>query len=118
MKAVMKGLGAKSTYWLDGAQVTKEVFDEANRQVRAALPQVSSVDRSEGNRPWSKAILSDALAVHPEQIPEVMERNRKHGLEIEYNTEDGRPVLLSRDQRRRLMKIEGVHDRDGGYGDG
>ncbi len=66
---------------------------------------------------WRRPIQSDALAVHPRQIPEVMERNRRHGLHIEYNPEDGRPILADRGQRRDLMRIEGCHDNDGCYGD-
>lgn len=94
----------------------KDVLDlasEFTRQCELAAEKT----KAEGNRPWSKKIESDALAVHPDQIAEVVERNRKHGLHIHY-LPDGRPVLEDRAQRRRLMKVEGVHDRRGGYGDG
>ncbi len=70
-----------------------------------------------------KPLASDALAVHPAQIEEVMERNRRHGLYTEYDKE-GRPVLKSRDERRRLMHVESeamgkkIVDHNGGYGDG
>ena len=60
---------------------------------------------------------SDALAVHPDQIPEVMARNKKHGVHVEYDPKDGRAILKDRGQRRDLMRIEGFHDNNGGYGD-
>ena len=60
---------------------------------------------------------SDALAVHPDQIPEAMERNKKHGIEGVSYLKDGRAVLDSRKARQRLMALEGVHDNNGGYGD-
>lgn len=68
---------------------------------------------------WGTAapIHSLALAVHPSQIPEVMERNKKHGLgHIKYDAE-GQPILTDRGMRRDLMRLEGVHDNEGGYGD-
>lgn len=113
MKAKISGHGDRTRYCLDGVQVSKEEFD-------LAVPNAPPAQEGDGmgNRPWAKPILSDALAVHPEQIEEVMERNRERGLEVEYEKEYGRPILKDRDQRRRLMEIEGVHDRDGGYGDG
>lgn len=108
----------KVRYRLDHTEVTKEEFDRVFAEGKAQLPQVPDDPEYQGNRPWARAIASDALAVHPEQIPEVMERNKKHGLEVEYESEFGRPLLQDRDQRRRLMRIENVHDKNGGYGDG
>lgn len=111
----MKGKMVGNRFYLydnGWVQVTKEEFD-------AAIPPVDdSVDGLVGNRPWAKPVVSDALAVHPSQIEEVMARNKRHGLEVEYEGEYGRPILRDRDQRRRLLKIERCHDNNGGYGDG
>lgn len=117
MKFKQTGNEEKTRYWIDGREVGGEEWYESLETERSALPQPAPDDTQPGNRPWSKPILSDALAVHPDQIPEVMERNRKHGLEVEYEQEFGRPILKDRDQRRRLCRIEGVHDNQGGYGD-
>lgn len=63
-------------------------------------------------------MLSDAMAVHPDQIPAAMKRNKAHGLgNIEYEPSTGRPILKDRGMRRDLMKLECVHDKHGGYGD-
>lgn len=104
------GHGEKTRYLLDGEEVTKEVFD-------LAFPDKKIADNGECSLTgWARPIKSDAMAVHPEQIGEVIDRNRKHGLHIEY-LPDGRPKLTSREQRKQLMRIEGFHDNNGGYGD-
>lgn len=61
-------------------------------------------------------MLSEAMAVHPDQIEEARARNRRHGVNVDY-TKDGRAILNDRGQRRDLMKLEGFHDKHGGYGD-
>jgi hypothetical protein len=111
MRGKIVGHGDRTKYFLDNRQVSREEFDTAFPRVQDAQE-----DAPVGNRPWTRAIASDALAVHPSQLDEVRERNRKQGLEVDY-APDGRPLLKDRDQRKRLLRIEGVHDRDGGYGD-
>ena len=58
---------------------------------------------------------SEALAVHSKQIPAVMARNKKHGLNIRYDRM-GRPVFTDAGQRRALMKIEGAKQMNSYYG--
>jgi len=70
----------------------------------------------EGNRPWSRAIKSDAMSVHPSQVKEAMEHCRKMGVPTDY-TEDGRPILRDRNHRARFMRANQFFDKDGGYGD-
>lgn len=61
---------------------------------------------------------SDAMAVHPDDIPAALERNKRHGVAgVTYDPKDGRAILADRGARRDLMKLEGVHDKNGGYGD-
>lgn len=105
------GEGAKQRYYLDGREVTKAEFKKAfpDRKVCDAGGDFITA--------WKRPIQSDAMAVHPDQIDEAMARNRKHGVFVEYNPEDGRPILRDRGQRRDLMRIEGFHDKHGGYGD-
>ena len=69
-----------------------------------------------GNRPWTQAISSDAMAVHPQDIKAAMEFDRKHGCSVEYD-KHGRPKLTDRNLRARYMRAHGKFDRDGGYGD-
>lgn len=109
----MKGLkeSGKWQYFLEGREVTEEAYKEAFPDRPMAKSGRCSL------RGWSRPIQSDALAVHPSDIAAVMERNRARDLHVEYNPEDGRPILTSREERRKLMKIEKMHDRNGGYGD-
>ncbi len=96
-------------HFIDGKSASQAEVDETFPPKKIGVPL-----RAQTSTCWP--MKSDALAVHPKQIKAVRERNKKHGLHIEY-ARDGRPILQDRGQRRDLMKIEGVHDRNGGYGD-
>ncbi len=61
-------------------------------------------------------MVSEALAVHPDQVEAARARAKRHGVSVEYMA-DGRAVLPDRNERRRLLRLEGFHDRQGGYGD-
>lgn len=61
-------------------------------------------------------IVSSALAVHPSQVAAANARNRRHGVNVTYRP-DGKAVLGDRAARRRLLRLEGMHDNHGGYGD-
>lgn len=103
--------GSPDRYYLDGKEVTREEYQQS-------VPDVP-LDFSNGAPSLCpfKPIISDALAVHPTQIKEAMERDKKHGLSVEY-LPDGRPKLDGRDKRRRMLKSLNFHDNHGGYGDG
>lgn len=60
--------------------------------------------------------LSDALKVHPRQIPAAMARDKRHGVPTDYHP-DGRPIITSRAHQKRLIKSLGYFNQDGGYGD-
>lgn len=59
---------------------------------------------------------SDAAGVHPAQIAEAMEHDRRHGVPTEY-TPDGNPLYTSRDHRARHCRANGLYDRNAGYAD-
>ena len=61
-------------------------------------------------------MLSDAMAVHPDQIQETREHAARHGVPTDF-VPDGRPILLSRNHRKRYGELIGQYDRNGGYGD-
>lgn len=117
MKFKSVGYGATARYFVDGVAVEREVYDRLMAQERSLLPQVAAPDDDlPGSRPWSQPIVSDALQVHPRQLEAVRERNAKHGLDIEYRP-DGKPVLRDRKQRHDLLRVERMHDNNGGYAD-
>ncbi len=57
-----------------------------------------------------------ALAVDPSQVGEANARAKRHGVGVEYRP-DGAAVIADRKARKQLLKLEGFHDRRGGYGD-
>lgn len=69
-------------------------------------------DNTEG---WP--IHSDAAGCHPDQIPEMQAHLASRGVKADY-TPDGRVILENRGHRRQVLRALGLHDRDGGYGDG
>jgi hypothetical protein len=108
MRGVIRGSGDKAVYLIDGREVTKAEFDLAFPDKPLGAPG--------GHSPGAWPLASDALAVHPRQIPEAMERDRKRGIASEY-LPDGRMVLRDRGQRRDVLRSLQFHDNQGGYGD-
>jgi hypothetical protein len=70
-----------------------------------------------GNTPSCWPMESEALAIHPSQIKEATERNKRNGITGVSYAPDGTAILADRGARRDLMRLEGLHDRNGGYGD-
>jgi hypothetical protein len=103
---------------LDDGQVRFEVFGHllTEEEFDAAFPKEDGEPGSSFCA-WKRAIESDSLAVHPLQVPAAMARDKLHGLNVEY-LPDGRPKLVDRGQRRKMLKSLGFHDNDGGFGDG
>lgn len=63
-------------------------------------------------------LVSEAAAVHPSQIQEARDHNARSGVRPTQYRGDGSPILQDRAHRREYMKAWGIHDRNGGYGDG
>jgi hypothetical protein len=52
-----------------------------------------------------------ALGVHPKSVAEATERNRRHGIRATYD-ENGDCHLPDAGERRKLLKLQGLHDKD------
>jgi len=59
---------------------------------------------------------SYAAGVHPKQIPEMVEFDKKHGVPTDYS-EDGDPVFRGPRHRRRYCEAHGLFDRNAGLSD-
>ena len=58
---------------------------------------------------------SVALSCHPSQVEAITARNKKHGITgVEYKA-DGTCVISTPRAQTQLCKLEGVHNRAGGY---
>ena len=107
--------GSKVTYFINDTEVSKAAFDAAfPSKLAALLAAPDEMLAAHGSTTWP--MKSEALACHPDQIPEIMERDRQHGVPTRRDR-TGRPVLTSQAHRQALMKLEGVHDKNGCYGD-
>jgi len=63
---------------------------------------------------WPK--LCDASGVHPDQIPEAIQKAKRHGIDMEFHP-DGRAKYTSRKHRKDYLRSIGLFDRSAGYGD-
>jgi hypothetical protein len=61
---------------------------------------------------------SDAAGVHPSQAEQFQEHSAKMGVPTEFDKSTGQAVFKSRGHRAQYLKMMGIHDRNGGYGDG
>lgn len=61
---------------------------------------------------------SDSAGVNPSQIAEFSEKASKMGVPTQFDSKTGQAIFTSRGHRARYMKLRGLHDRQGGYGDG
>lgn len=106
--------GSRFRYFVGDDEVTEQVY-------RAACPSKlqEALDAEPLPAQTSAAwpIISDALAVHTSQIEQARARNKRMGCNVDYN-EKGQAILTDRGARRDLLKVEGFHDNQGGYGDG
>lgn len=65
------------------------------------------------SRPWK----SIAAACAPSQVSEMNERLRREGVTSAYYRKDGIAVAEDRRGRNAILKVNGLGDRDAGYGD-
>ncbi len=63
-------------------------------------------------------IKSDSAGVNPQQIQEFSEKASKMGVPTQFDSKTGQAIFTSRGHRAKYMKLRGLHDRQGGYGDG
>jgi hypothetical protein len=63
---------------------------------------------------WPK--VSEALGVHPKQIPSMQAYLKKHGINAKFRR-DGKCVVGSQAEQNRIMRARGMFNYDAGYGD-
>lgn len=96
-------------YFVNGVQVTEKEFRKFFPD-REGTPGMTMAIRD------AKPCKSNALAVHPTQIEQARARNKRHGINVDYEAHSGRPIFTDSGQRRKLMKLEGVRDRNSYFG--
>jgi hypothetical protein len=103
----MRLKGDRWEYYLDGRPVTEEEYYQ-----RYPAPESRAGDVPGGTSTKGWPMVSVALAVHPDQVAEANERNKRHGVHARYRP-DGKCVIPDAADRKRLLKVEGFFDRDG-----
>lgn len=101
-------LGNNPAYFKDGRVATREEFEAAFPPKELGAPFVAA--------PSCWPMTSAASGVDPSQVADATERNRAAGCSVTY-TEDGKAVIPDRAERKKLNKLDGTFDRQGGYGD-
>lgn len=116
MRGRIRGSRGKTHYEIfqGGSRGWVEV---SQAEFEAAFPDKPIVagDDLRTSTEWREPIVSDAIAVLPNQAAEAAREAAKHGVPTEFR--EGKPVFTSREHRRKYMRSVGVHDRRGGYGD-
>jgi len=69
---------------------------------------------------WSQPILSMGVGCHKKQAAAMRAAAAKHNVPLELVEHHGvmKAKFTSRAQRRDVLRWAGIHDNDGGYGDG
>lgn len=63
-----------------------------------------------GNRPWTRELVSEALAVNPRDVERANARAKRHGINVTYDRK-GFVHIPNRNERRKLLKLEGLRDK-------
>lgn len=90
------------------------VLDLANEHMLARVPAPAK-KLAVGIGNFKKPVVSESLAVHPDQIPEARETARKLGCAVPDFDSHGRPAFHSNLEMRRYAKAHGKRHR-GYYG--
>lgn len=112
-------------FFLDGVPITEAEYRsgkvpedfEARRRVaqQERIAQQKKVPMCATAISTAKPLKSDALAIHSSQREKIMARNKRHGINVEYDRQ-GRPVFTDAGQRKKLCKLEGVRQLNSYYG--
>lgn len=89
---------------IEGVWYERNISAEHSKQAKAA------------GSAWP--IKSDAAGVHPSQVDSFQEHSARMGVPTEFDKSTGQAIFRSRGHRANYLKAMGMHDRNGGYGDG
>lgn len=97
----------------------KSVLDDAakfQRELQESARKEAEERVYVGTGNYLKKIHCNGSGVHTSQIPAAIEAARKRGITIDFD-QKGRPIFEDRSQRKKYLKMRGLNDMDGGYGD-
>jgi hypothetical protein len=100
-------------YFVNGAEVSQAEYEAASPKRFAELLGGVQTVQKQGKQGWPLQL--DSLAIHPDDIPKQMERDKKFGVPTQYNPEDGRPIITDNGHRTKYLRSRGVFDAAAGY---
>jgi hypothetical protein len=89
------------------------VHDDGRVLIRDVVSEHRGTSHSSGTWP----LLSDAAGVHPNQVNEAMEHASRNGVPTRFHPETGQAIFESRGHRKAFLRMRGMYDKSGGYGD-
>ena len=96
---------------LNGKFVTPAEF---HRDGPIGGPGVASVTNTYST---AKPLVSDGVGVMKAQVSEMREAVRKEGIVGAHVRDNGQIEFTSRNARKRVLAMRGLHDNEGSYGD-
>jgi hypothetical protein len=100
------------TYTLNGKPVTREEFLKGANDDFLKAPALASNTYSQHD-----PLKSDGLGCMKSQVPELRSVIRKHNIQGVQVKNDGQLEITSRRGRKELLRVRGLVDSDGSYGD-
>lgn len=101
------------TYRINGKTVTKDEWDaKPGVGLRGGVP-MGTVAYKEHD-----PLVSEGLGCMRAQVPELREEIKRRNIRGVRVRDNGQLEITSRRGRRELLKMRGLHDNDGSYGDG
>jgi len=97
-------------YKINGKEVSRAEF---NKTPAKELGAPMGANTYRGHDP----LMSDGIGCMKSQVPEMREVIRKHGIKGVTVQDSGRLEITSRQGRKDILRVRGMVDQDGGYGD-
>lgn len=91
-------------YLVDGKRVSKKRYERLfpTKKIGSFVPG------------WQKKVVSESLAVHPDQVQEFVDDAKKLGVPTEFQP-SGEPIFTSTDHKRRYCKAYHMRERNAYY---
>lgn len=99
-------------YRINGKEVTREEFSQHPKRDWLAGPFMTANTYRDHD-----PLLSDGIGCLKAQVPELRQVIRKHGIQGVTVRDSGQLEITSRQGRRDLLRVRGMVDNDGSYGD-
>lgn len=100
-------------YTLNGKKVTREEFLKGANNDFLKAPALASNTYSQHD-----PLLSEGLGCLKKQVPELRQVIRQHNIQGIHVKNNGQLEITSRRGRKELLRVRGLVDSDGCYGDG